>query len=141
MNVWKYKLIFPTNTLQQKIEITDLKPFLAAGNTSALIILGTAVRPLSFISALLTCAYHQFSVRCSTCLLMSLLVRRRELKVLPVRWNKACASLDAMFHSDDFNASVTRDEHTSVAVEVQSELLFILLSQCEKHSRRCSHLI
>ncbi len=29
MNVWKYKLIFPTDTLQQNIEITDLKPFLA----------------------------------------------------------------------------------------------------------------
>ncbi len=27
MSVWKYKLIFPTDTLQQKIEITDLKPF------------------------------------------------------------------------------------------------------------------
>ncbi len=64
--------------------------------------------------------------------------------MFPVRWNKArswCASLDAMFYSDDCNASVTRDEHTSVAVEVQSELLFILLSQCEKHIRRCSHLI
>ncbi len=30
MNVWKCKLIFPTDTLQQNIEITDLKPFLAA---------------------------------------------------------------------------------------------------------------
>ncbi len=27
MNVWKCELIFPTDTLQQKIEITDLKPF------------------------------------------------------------------------------------------------------------------
>ncbi len=27
MNVWKCKLIFPTDTLQQKIERTDLKPF------------------------------------------------------------------------------------------------------------------
>ncbi len=27
-NVWKWKLIFPTNTLQQNIEITDLKLFL-----------------------------------------------------------------------------------------------------------------
>ncbi len=27
MNVWKYKLIFPTDTLQQNIEITDLKPY------------------------------------------------------------------------------------------------------------------
>ncbi len=26
MNVWKCKLIFPTDTLQQKIEKTDLKP-------------------------------------------------------------------------------------------------------------------
>ncbi len=44
MNVWKCKLIFPTDTLQQKIEITDLKPFLAAENTSVLIILATTVR-------------------------------------------------------------------------------------------------
>ncbi len=36
MNVWKCKLIFSTDTLQQKIEITDLKPFLAAENTSGL---------------------------------------------------------------------------------------------------------
>ncbi len=43
MNVWKYKLIFPTDTLQQKIEITDLKPFLAGENTSVLIILATTV--------------------------------------------------------------------------------------------------
>ncbi len=43
MKVWKCKLIFPTDTLQQKIEITDLKPFLAAENTSVLIILATAV--------------------------------------------------------------------------------------------------
>ncbi len=35
--------IFPTDTLQQKIEITDLTPFLAADNTSVLIILATAV--------------------------------------------------------------------------------------------------
>ncbi len=27
INVWKCKLIFPTDTLQEKIEITDLKPF------------------------------------------------------------------------------------------------------------------
>ncbi len=27
MNVWKCKLIFPSDTLQQKIEITNLKPF------------------------------------------------------------------------------------------------------------------
>ncbi len=43
MNVCKCKLIFPSDTLQQKIEITDLKPFLAADNTSVLIILATAV--------------------------------------------------------------------------------------------------
>ncbi len=40
INVWKCKLIFPTDTLQQKIEITDLKPFLA-GKNSVLIILAT----------------------------------------------------------------------------------------------------
>ncbi len=28
MNVWKCKLIFPTDILQQKIEITDFKPLL-----------------------------------------------------------------------------------------------------------------
>ncbi len=27
INVWKCKLIFPTDTLQQRIEITDVKPF------------------------------------------------------------------------------------------------------------------
>ncbi len=43
MNVWKCKLIFPTDTLQQKIEITDLKPFLAGENTSDLIILAATV--------------------------------------------------------------------------------------------------
>ncbi len=43
MNVCKCKLIFSTDTLQQKIEITDLKPFLAAENTSVLIILATTV--------------------------------------------------------------------------------------------------
>ncbi len=43
MNVWKCKL-FPTDTLQQKIEITDLKPFLAGENTSVLIILATTVQ-------------------------------------------------------------------------------------------------
>ncbi len=31
---WKCKPIFPTDTLQQNIEITDLKPFLASENTS-----------------------------------------------------------------------------------------------------------
>ncbi len=44
MNVWKCKLIFPTKTLQQKIEINDLKYyFFAAENTSVLIILDTTV--------------------------------------------------------------------------------------------------
>ncbi len=41
MNVWKCKLIFPTDTLQQKTEIIDLKPFLTGENTSGLIILAT----------------------------------------------------------------------------------------------------
>ncbi len=36
MNVWKCKLIFPTYTLQEKIGITDLKPFLTGENTSGL---------------------------------------------------------------------------------------------------------
>ncbi len=43
LNVCKCKPIFPTYTLQQKIEITDLKPFLAAENTSVLIILAITV--------------------------------------------------------------------------------------------------
>ncbi len=43
MNVWKCKLIFPTPTLQQKKERTDLKPFLAGDNTSVLIIFATTV--------------------------------------------------------------------------------------------------
>ncbi len=34
--VWKCKLIFPTDTVQQKIQITDFKPFLACENTSVL---------------------------------------------------------------------------------------------------------
>ncbi len=33
-NVWKCKLLFPADTLQQKIEITDLKPFFVGENTS-----------------------------------------------------------------------------------------------------------
>ncbi len=32
INVWKCKLIFPIDTLQQKIEITDLKPFFSSGS-------------------------------------------------------------------------------------------------------------
>ncbi len=43
MNVWKCKLEFPTDTLQQMIETTDLKPFLAVENTSVIIILATTV--------------------------------------------------------------------------------------------------
>ncbi len=43
MNVWKYKLIFPTETLQQNIVIPDFKLFLAGENTSVLIILATTV--------------------------------------------------------------------------------------------------
>ncbi len=44
MNVCKCKLIFPTDTLQQKIEITDLKNiFLAGENTSVLSILATTI--------------------------------------------------------------------------------------------------
>ncbi len=44
MNVWKCKLIFPTCTQQQNIEITDLKQFfLAAENTSVLISLAPTV--------------------------------------------------------------------------------------------------
>ncbi len=35
--------MFSSDTLQQKIEITDLKPFLAADNTSVLIIFATSV--------------------------------------------------------------------------------------------------
>ncbi len=41
MNVWTCKLVFPIDTLQQKIEITDLKPFLAGENTTVLINLAT----------------------------------------------------------------------------------------------------
>ncbi len=41
MNVWKCKLIFPPDTLQQNIEITDLKPVLAGDYTSVIIILAT----------------------------------------------------------------------------------------------------
>ncbi len=41
MNVWKCKLIFPTDTLQQNIEITDFQKNLAGENTSVLIILPT----------------------------------------------------------------------------------------------------
>ncbi len=48
MNVWKCKLIFPTDTLQQKTEIIYLKPFLAGENTSVLIILATTVHSQNF---------------------------------------------------------------------------------------------
>ncbi len=40
---WKCKLIFPTDTQQQNIEISDLKYFLAGENNSVLIILATHV--------------------------------------------------------------------------------------------------
>ncbi len=43
MNVWKCKVIFPTDTLQQKIHITDLNPFLAGENTPVLIMMATTV--------------------------------------------------------------------------------------------------
>ncbi len=43
MNVWKCKLVFPTDKLQQKIEITDLKPFLAGENTSGIRLLHSTV--------------------------------------------------------------------------------------------------
>ncbi len=43
INVWKCKLIFPTDRLLQKIEITDLNHFLAAENTF-LIVLAITVR-------------------------------------------------------------------------------------------------
>ncbi len=43
INVWKCKLIFPTDILQQKIEITYLNHFLAGENTSVLIIFATTV--------------------------------------------------------------------------------------------------
>ncbi len=46
MNVWKCKRIFPTDTLQQKIETTELN--LAAENTSVLIILATTVGDFLF---------------------------------------------------------------------------------------------
>ncbi len=36
MSVWKCNLIFHTDTIQQRIEITNLKYFLAAENTSVL---------------------------------------------------------------------------------------------------------
>ncbi len=42
MKVWKCKLIFPTETLQE-IEITDKKKMLAGENTSVLIILATTM--------------------------------------------------------------------------------------------------
>ncbi len=38
------ELIFPTDTQQQKIAITDLKPYLAAGDTSVIIMLASTVR-------------------------------------------------------------------------------------------------
>ncbi len=52
--VWKCKLIFPTDTLQQKIEITDLKLILAGENTSVLINLATTVVTWHFTDILTT---------------------------------------------------------------------------------------
>ncbi len=44
INVWKCKLIFPTDTLQQNIEMTDFKQKKLAGeNTSVLIIFATII--------------------------------------------------------------------------------------------------
>ncbi len=43
MNVWKCKLIFPTDTLQQTIEITDLKPFSVGENTNDLNLVHSSV--------------------------------------------------------------------------------------------------
>ncbi len=43
------KPIFPTGTLQQNIQITDLKPFLAGENTSVLIIVLLEWPPLYFM--------------------------------------------------------------------------------------------
>ncbi len=42
-NVCKCKLLFSTDTLQQKIEITDLKPFFVGENTSGLRLLHSSV--------------------------------------------------------------------------------------------------
>ncbi len=49
INVWKCKLIFPTETLQQNIEITDLNPFLTGINTGVLIILGATVALIIYV--------------------------------------------------------------------------------------------
>ncbi len=49
MNVWKCKPIFPTGTVQQNIQITDLNPFLAGENTSVLIIVLLERPPLYFM--------------------------------------------------------------------------------------------
>ncbi len=56
MNVCKCKLVFHTNTLQQKIEITDLKTFLAGENTIVLFILApTVVNMLNNLYILYIC--------------------------------------------------------------------------------------
>ncbi len=47
INVWKFKLIYPTDTIQQNIETTDLK--LTDINTSVLIILGTTVALIIYV--------------------------------------------------------------------------------------------
>ncbi len=53
MIVWKCKLIFPIDTLQQTLEITDLNHFLAGENTSVLIILATTLLHKTSFSDLL----------------------------------------------------------------------------------------
>ncbi len=59
MNVWKCKLIFPT--LQQKIEITDLKPFFLAGeNTRVLIILANTYIQINVLKHFPVTANKQF---------------------------------------------------------------------------------
>ncbi len=67
MNVWKCKLIFPSDTLQQQREITDFKPFLAAENTSVLIILASTVDRFTYAHVLtpeiLIRHFLSFSVR------------------------------------------------------------------------------
>ncbi len=50
INVCKCKLIFPTESLQQKIEITDLEPFLFScdGKNTSVIIIWATVQFLDF---------------------------------------------------------------------------------------------
>ncbi len=48
-NVWKCKLIFPADTLQKKIEITDFKPFFVGENTCGLRLLHSTVHIYIYI--------------------------------------------------------------------------------------------